>query len=263
MRASGACRPRFPDPLGTVRILSPVLDPETRRNRADSHHRRARPPLQLQDPDQDDSGLARGRHTTAAIVAPASSGSTASPSVPQPPRRLGTAQPQASSGSRKLASGTIQGDTIQTRYGPVQVEGHGLEREDHDVRALQLPATIRAAEISSNVEPILHERPFRLRAPRGHRLRRDVHERGLCPVAPVSAGSARVTMLDHAAPAPSSGARPDRREPPDPRRLGRAVLIGLDVMGTVVSIDVRDPIEEAASMPRWLTSMPSMRASRL
>jgi uncharacterized protein with FMN-binding domain len=63
----------------------------------------------------------------------------------------GTAAP-----STKLANGTYQGTTEQTRYGPVQVEIVVSGGKITDVKALQLTnAEQRSIEISNEAAPIL------------------------------------------------------------------------------------------------------------
>ena len=53
---------------------------------------------------------------------------------------------------------TVKGDTIQTRYGPVQVAVTIQAGAISDVTALQLPSDDRhSAQISSAVEPMLRE----------------------------------------------------------------------------------------------------------
>lgn len=59
-------------------------------------------------------------------------------------------------GSSAAASGSYQGQTVQTRYGPVQVQVTVSDGKIIDVAALQLPQDDgHSARISSAVEPML------------------------------------------------------------------------------------------------------------
>ena len=53
------------------------------------------------------------------------------------------------------ASGTVDGPTVGTRYGPVQVEVTIKNGQITDVTALQLPSGGRSGQISRAVEPML------------------------------------------------------------------------------------------------------------
>ena len=116
--------------------------------------------LNFKTPTRADPGLALGAgDTTPAIIAPAATDSTASSSVATATEApQATAQPQATSAPATAASGTVQGDTIQTRFGPVQVEVTVKNGKITNVTALQLPWDHqRSASISQYVEPILHD----------------------------------------------------------------------------------------------------------
>jgi uncharacterized protein with FMN-binding domain len=116
--------------------------------------------LNFKTPTQESPGLALGAgDTTPAIIAPAATDSTASSSVATATEApQATAQPQATSAPATAASGTVQGDTIQTRFGPVQVEVTVKNGKITNVTALQLPWDHqRSASISQYVEPILHD----------------------------------------------------------------------------------------------------------
>src|SRR4249919_621579 len=88
--------------------------------------------LNFKTPTQEDSKLALGAgDTTPAIIAPAATDSaassevataTAAPQATEAPQAQATDAPQATSAPATAASGTVDGDTIQTRFGPVQVE---------------------------------------------------------------------------------------------------------------------------------------------
>lgn len=107
-----------------------------------------------------DAGLALGAgDTTPAIIAPAATDSTASSQVATATAQpQASAQPQATAAPATAASGTVQGDTIQTRFGPVQVEVTVKNGKITNVTALQLPWDHqRSADISQYVEPILHD----------------------------------------------------------------------------------------------------------
>ena len=73
--------------------------------------------LNFKTPTQEDPALALGAgDTTPAIIAPAATDSTASSSVATATEApQATAQPQATSAPATAASGTVQGDTIETR----------------------------------------------------------------------------------------------------------------------------------------------------
>ncbi|MCG2623291.1 FMN-binding protein [Arthrobacter sp. I2-34] len=59
-------------------------------------------------------------------------------------------------GSSAAPSGSYQGQTVQTRYGPVQVQVTVSDGKITDVAALQLPQNDgHSARISSAVEPML------------------------------------------------------------------------------------------------------------
>ena len=61
----------------------------------------------------------------------------------------------------------LTGDTVRTRYGPVQVQATLTGQEITDVRALQLPFDRSySAEISQAVEPMLREEALRVQGGR-------------------------------------------------------------------------------------------------
>ncbi len=116
--------------------------------------------LNFKTPTQEDAGLVLGAgDTTPAIIAPAATDSTTSSHVATATEAPGaTAQPQATTAPATAASGTVQGDAIQTRFGPVQVEVTVKNGKIMNVTALQLPWDHqRSADISQYVEPILHD----------------------------------------------------------------------------------------------------------
>ncbi|HEY8199157.1 MAG TPA: FMN-binding protein [Candidatus Limnocylindrales bacterium] len=116
--------------------------------------------LTFKTPTQEDPALASGAgDTTPAIISPSATDPPASSEVatategPQ-----ATAHPQATSAPASAASGTVQGDAIQTRFGTVQVEVTVKNGKITNVTALQLPWDHqRSADISQYVEPILHD----------------------------------------------------------------------------------------------------------
>lgn len=114
--------------------------------------------LNFKTPTQEDSALALGAgDTTPAIIAPAANDSTVT-SATDAPQATATATPQATAAPATAASGTVDGDTIQTRFGPVQVEVTVKNGTITDITALQLPSDHqRSANISQYVEPILHD----------------------------------------------------------------------------------------------------------
>jgi uncharacterized protein with FMN-binding domain len=64
--------------------------------------------------------------------------------------------PAAGAGGAALANGTVTGQLVQTRFGPVQVQVTIAGGKISDVTALQLPNDRqRSAEISQIVEPML------------------------------------------------------------------------------------------------------------
>jgi uncharacterized protein with FMN-binding domain len=97
--------------------------------------------------------------TTPAIVGSVSADPTATPEpavATEPP--AATTQPQATSAPAAAASGTIQGATVQTRFGPVQVAVTVEGGHITDVTALQLPSSDRhSMSISQAVEPMLRD----------------------------------------------------------------------------------------------------------
>ena len=118
--------------------------------------------LNFKTPTQEDPTLAVGAgDTTPAIIAPAATDSTTTSQVAtatDTPQATATPQPQATSAPASAASGTVDGDTIQTRFGPVQVEVTVKNGKITNVTALQLPWDHqRSANISQYVEPILHD----------------------------------------------------------------------------------------------------------
>jgi uncharacterized protein with FMN-binding domain len=116
--------------------------------------------LNFKTPTQEDPALALGAgDTTPAIIAPAATDSTTSSQVvtatdaPQ-----ATARPKATTAPATAVSATVDGDTIETRFGPVQVEVTVKNGNITNVTALQLPWDHqRSASISEYVEPILHD----------------------------------------------------------------------------------------------------------
>lgn len=114
--------------------------------------------LNFKTPTQEDPALALGAgDTTPAIIAPAANDSTVT-SATDAPQATATATPQATAAPATAASGTVDGDTIQTRFGPVQVEVTVKNGTITDITALQLPSDHqRSANISQYVEPILHD----------------------------------------------------------------------------------------------------------
>ncbi len=67
-----------------------------------------------------------------------------------------TSTPQAGQGG--TANGTVTGSTLQTRFGPVQLQVTFSNGKISDVQALQLPNDRqRSAQISSYVAPILRQ----------------------------------------------------------------------------------------------------------
>ena len=115
--------------------------------------------LNFKTPTIDQSiGLATG-DTTPAIVGSVSADPTATPEpavATGPP--TATTQPQATSAPASTTSGTVEGATVQTRFGPVQVAVTVKGGQITDVTALQLPSTDRhSLSISQAVEPMLRE----------------------------------------------------------------------------------------------------------
>ena len=101
--------------------------------------------------------------TTPAIVEPAPNDPNAAPEAAvatEPPTATDpttTAQPKATQ-APTASSTTVDGATVQTRYGPVQVEVTVEGGRITDVTALQLPSGDRhSAGISQAVEPMLRD----------------------------------------------------------------------------------------------------------
>ena len=90
-------------------------------------------------------------------AAPLSAGGQTGITTPRAtPRPAASAAPTARSGSGALASGTVTGQVVQTRYGPVQVQVTIAGGKISGITALQLPNDRqRSAEISQIVEPML------------------------------------------------------------------------------------------------------------
>ncbi len=86
-----------------------------------------------------------GSSTSGSSSTTASSGSGGSSTVADP-----TATPAPAA-----TSGTVDGPTVDTRYGPVQVEVTIKNGKISDVTALQLPSGGRSGQISRVVEPML------------------------------------------------------------------------------------------------------------
>jgi len=115
--------------------------------------------LNFKTPTTDESiGLAVG-DTTPAIVQSAPTDPNAAPEAPvatEPP--TATAQPRATAPPATTASATVDGGTVQTPYGPVQVAVTVEGGRIADVQALQLPTDDRhSRSISRAVEPMLRE----------------------------------------------------------------------------------------------------------
>ena len=117
-----------------------------------------------------DAPLATGRNTalvaSAGTAPAATAGAAAAPlSAPDPAASTGPGAtpapaPSAASaaGSRgtTLKNGTVTGQVVQTRFGPVQVQVAISAGKITDITALQLPNDRqRSAEISQIVEPML------------------------------------------------------------------------------------------------------------
>ena len=119
--------------------------------------------LNFKTPTIDGPALALGAgDTTPAIVEPAPTDSTRASAAAhdhrcaaEPPA---TTTPQATPAPATAASGTVEGDTVQTRFGPVQVAVTVKNGQITDVTALQLPWDDRHSRASASaVEPMLHE----------------------------------------------------------------------------------------------------------
>lgn len=115
--------------------------------------------LNFKTPTLDESvGLATG-DTTPAIVesVPTDPTATPEPAVATEPPTAAT-QPQATAAPAATTSGTVEGATVQTRFGPVQVAVTVEGGQITDVTALQLPSRDRhSSSISQAVEPMLRE----------------------------------------------------------------------------------------------------------
>jgi uncharacterized protein with FMN-binding domain len=120
--------------------------------------------LNFKTPSIDEAALLAAGDTSPAIVetaptdpiaTPEAAVATEPPTSTQAPAETTTPAIEAPA---VMTSGTVEGATVQTRFGPVQVvvtvEGGRIT----DVTALQMPADDRrSSSISQNVEPILRE----------------------------------------------------------------------------------------------------------
>ena len=115
--------------------------------------------LNFKTPTVEDSRTLATGDTTPAIVeaAPTAPNAVTEDAVATEPPTA-TSQPQATDPPAAIGSGTVEGATVQTRFGPVQVAVTIESGEITNVTALQLPADDRhSLSISQNVEPILRE----------------------------------------------------------------------------------------------------------
>lgn len=90
-----------------------------------------------------------GTNKTAAPTATTAPGATAAPTNP-----AATSTP---AGGGNASAMTVDGPVISTQYGQIQVEVVVAGGKLTDVVALQLPTGRRSGQISSYVEPILHQ----------------------------------------------------------------------------------------------------------
>jgi uncharacterized protein with FMN-binding domain len=80
----------------------------------------------------------------------------ASAAAPNGAPRAPAASPAPGGGGTSLSNGTVTGSTVQTRFGPVQVQVTIAGGKLTEITALQLPFDRqRSAEISQIVEPML------------------------------------------------------------------------------------------------------------
>ena len=96
-----------------------------------------------------------------------------------------SAAPAATSATTAATATTITGSTVSTRYGDVAVEVTVASGKITAVEAVSLPSGGRSGQISAYAAPVLASEALTgaERIDR-HRVRRDLHEPGLCPVAP-------------------------------------------------------------------------------
>jgi uncharacterized protein with FMN-binding domain len=121
--------------------------------------------LNFKTPTVDESSVLAVGDTTPAIVEAAPTDPNATPEAAvatEPPTTTQdptpTAQPQATVAPTATTSATIDGGTVETRFGPVQVSVTVEGGRITDITALQLPSEDRhSAAISQNVEPMLRE----------------------------------------------------------------------------------------------------------
>jgi len=98
--------------------------------------------------------LVLGYRTPESAPTTSASASTSSGSAASGSAASGT----GTSGTATSATKTVAGDTIQTRYGPVQVQVTAAAGTITDVTALQLPGNDpRSAQISQYSGPVLRE----------------------------------------------------------------------------------------------------------
>ena len=88
---------------------------------------------------------------TGAAVATPKPGATARPAAP------GATATPAPAAKGAAGSATVDGPTVDTRFGPVQVEVVVANGKVSDVVALQLPTGRRSGQISNYAAPILHD----------------------------------------------------------------------------------------------------------
>jgi uncharacterized protein with FMN-binding domain len=106
------------------------------------------------------SAPAADRGQVAAPLAAASPATNRAPrasnGTPAAPAAAPAASPAPGRGGTALANGTVTGSTVQTRFGPVQVQVTIAGGKIAEITALQLPFDRqRSAEISQIVEPML------------------------------------------------------------------------------------------------------------
>jgi uncharacterized protein with FMN-binding domain len=115
--------------------------------------------LNFKTPTIDESAALAVGDTTPAIVETAPTDPNAAPEAAvatEPP--TATTQPQATAAPATATSGTVEGATIETRFGPVQVAVTVESGVITDVTALQLPSgDPHSLSISRAVEPMLRE----------------------------------------------------------------------------------------------------------
>ena len=120
--------------------------------------------LNFKTPSVDESSVLAVGDTTPAIVEAAPTDPNATPEAAvatEPPTTTQdptpTAQPPTDAPGA-TTSATIDGGTVETRFGPVQVSVTVEGGRITDITALQLPSEDRhSAAISQNVEPMLRE----------------------------------------------------------------------------------------------------------